>query len=58
MGWMYEQALEKLTAYRLEAAFRRQLPKNLWRVQLARVFRGVAERFEPSPGLTGGTGAL
>lgn len=55
MGWMDEQALENLAAYRLEAAFRRQLPKNLWRVQLARVLRGVAERLEPNPVLTART---
>lgn len=57
MGWIYGQAQEKLAAYRLEATLRRQLPKNLWRVQtawvqLARVLRGVSERLEPTPLLT------
>ena len=58
MGWMYEQAQEKLAAYRLEAALRQQLPKTLWRVQLARVLRSVEERLEPSPALTARTKAL
>lgn len=55
MGWMYEQAQEELTAYRLEAALRRQVPKTLWRVQLARVLRSAAERLEPTPVLTART---
>jgi hypothetical protein len=58
MGWMYEQAQEKLAAHRLEAAFRRQLPKRLWRGRLAQVFRRVAERLEPNPALTARTKAL
>lgn len=55
MGWMHEQAQEKLAAYRLEAAFRRQLPKSLWRGRLAQAFRNVAERLEPTPALTART---
>ncbi len=44
----YEQANEKLMTYRLEADIRRQLPKSIWRTELAQVLRRVAERLEPS----------
>ena len=43
----YGQAKEKLAAYRLEADVRRQLPKRVWRAELAQVLRRVAERLEP-----------
>ncbi len=44
-----DQAKEKVAIYRLEADIRRQLPRKLWRVELAHVFRGLAERLEPTP---------
>ena len=52
MGWIQEQAQEKLTVYRREAALRRQLPTGAWRAQVARALRGVAERLEPVPSAT------
>ena len=44
---VHEQAKDKLTTYRLEADVRRQLPKSIWRAELARVLRRLAERLEP-----------
>ena len=44
----YEQATEKLARYHYEAEVRRQLPKSVWRTELARVLRRVAERLEPA----------
>lgn len=49
MNFMCEQAEEKLVTYRLEADVRRQLPKSMWRADLAQVLRRVAERLEPTP---------
>ncbi len=49
MMWLQEQAEEKLTAYRREAALRRQLSAGVWRAQMAQVLRGAAERLEPAP---------
>lgn len=50
---IYEQAKDKLTTYRLEAEVQRQLPKRVWRTELARVLRTVAERLDPAtPALT------
>lgn len=48
MNFIREQAEEKLAAYRLEADVRRQLPKSVWRVELAQVLRQVAEKLEPA----------
>lgn len=52
MIWIQAQAEEKLTVYRREAALRRQLPAAVWRAQVARALRGVAERLEPIPPAT------
>ncbi len=49
MTCIQEQAEEKLNAYRREAALRRQLPAGVWRAQVARALRGVAERLELTP---------
>ena len=46
---VHEQVQDKLTTYRLEAAVRRQLLKNVWRTELAQVLRRVAERLEAAP---------
>lgn len=48
MTWIQEQAEEKLNAYRCEAALRRWLPAGVWRAQVARALRDVAERLEPT----------
>ena len=42
----YEQATEKLATYRLEAEIQRQLPKRVWRTELAQVLRSLVERLE------------
>ncbi len=47
MMWIQEQAEEKLTVYWREAALRRQLPTGVWRAQVARALRDMAERLEP-----------
>lgn len=47
MNPIREQAEEKLATYRLEADIRRQLPKSIWRAELAQVLRRMAERLEP-----------
>ena len=44
----HKQVQDKLATYRLEADVRRQLPKNVWRTELAWVLRKVAERLEPT----------
>ena len=44
----HEQVQDKLATYHLEADVRRQLPRSMWRAELARILRKVAERLEPT----------